>query len=546
MNIFKTSVLLVVVLFIATITLNRIHLPSQSRYKDIEFSASNVQKHINILSTEPRSIHHPIAREKVRQYLGKELEANGFEVNYIYYDSVKDRFGQYMNIGNVYAVSDPKERKPESYILLMAHLDSRFAKRVKGEEVISLGAADDGYGLGSILEIVRIMSAKRESWRQGVKVLFTDSEESDLEGIRYALKRDGHIFENIGFIINLEARGVKGPALMFETSPNNERIIELYKKGRQPFSYSLTSSIYNILPNYTDFSLIKEDFAGINMSVIDNLNYYHTNLDNPENISLKSIQHYGVQLEPIVYEYLSNPIYTNPEYLSEGRSSYFFSLPFLGLFVINKTLYLIMSIGFLCVFLFTTYLFRKQNRLSYNNLIKFTTIIFLFLVLMSAMAYGAARLSAYLNNLEYSAVNLAYVKYEYWIIGLCIILSSISFTYLYIKLSGKKSRYRTTFLASGILFGIVVSIASHLFTGDSLLISLPTFMAIFAYFLRLFNTNGYIRIIIPALSLLFLIPIIYLLIVALTIGALFIILPLILLFLWTLVPICDAILRDNI
>ena len=82
--------------------------------------------------------------------------------------------------------------------------------------------------------------------------------------------------------------------MLFETSPRNDKLISLYKHAKYPYAYSLTGFVYNLLPNDTDFSVVKNNFGGFNFSVIDNLDYYHTSRDNYENISASSIQHYGL------------------------------------------------------------------------------------------------------------------------------------------------------------------------------------------------------------------------------------------------------------
>ena len=134
----------------------------------------------------------------------------------------------------------------------------------------------------------------------------------------------------MNFVINVEARGVKGPALLFETSYNNSKVMELYKLAKQPHTFSLTSVVYKFMPNDTDFSIVKRDYPGMNFSVIDNLRYYHTDLDNYSNISLESIQHYGMAIEPIVHEYLTNGLYGNKDALVADSDSVFFTLPLIA------------------------------------------------------------------------------------------------------------------------------------------------------------------------------------------------------------------------
>ena len=154
--------------------------------------------------------------------------------------------------------------------MLVAHYDSRYHNIVRGDTVYSYGAADDGYGLGVILESVNIALKYRPQWNQGVKVLFTDSEEHELDGMYNAVTNNYELFDNVNFVINIEARGVKGDALLFETSKNNASIMELYSNAKYKRGFSLTSFVYNILPNFTDFNHVKDSIPGVNFAVIDN------------------------------------------------------------------------------------------------------------------------------------------------------------------------------------------------------------------------------------------------------------------------------------
>lgn len=134
----------------------------------------------------------------------------------------------------------------------------------------------------------------------GIKILFTDGEEYGLLGAKQAVN-ESEIFEGVRYLINIEARGTKGPAVMFETSPNNAAIMDLFKKSEHPFSYSITPEIYRLLPNGSDFTIfLQHDLPGINISVWDGLENYHTPNDNPDHLSDASLQHYGDHVLPIV------------------------------------------------------------------------------------------------------------------------------------------------------------------------------------------------------------------------------------------------------
>ena len=114
---------------------------------------------------------------------------------------------------------------------------------------------------------------------------------------------------------------------MFETSPNNKAVLDLYEATDKPYSYSITPEIYRLLPNGTDFTVFLENnLTGINISALDGLENYHTPNDNPDNLSDKSMQHYGDQVLPIVKEFVSNEKYSNPDVFESKEDSIFFTL----------------------------------------------------------------------------------------------------------------------------------------------------------------------------------------------------------------------------
>lgn len=534
--------LVVITTFI--ISLDNSFLPSAKEDNSKNFSALRVKSDIEVISKEPHSIDHPVERGIVRDYLSDRLTEIGLDVTYYRYDSIQDRFKRSIDIANLYAVSEPLKNDAGSYVMFIAHIDSRFKSMVKGREEYSYGAADDGYGLGVILELVNNAQDYRDDWIQGIKVLFTDSEESNLEGIKNAIKHDSLIFNDVGLIINIEARGVKGAAVLFETSAGNKKIIELYKKARNPYAYSLTTAIYRILPNSTDFTVVKDRFPGMNFAVIDNLNYYHTELDNVENISLKSIQHYGEQIEPIVKEYLTNPKYSKSDYLKSDKDLVFFSAPYVGLFTLTPNTYLILKLMAFILILTSLLINVKLKNFSFQDLLKLSLIIVGSILLCSTAGYAISRLAATLNDMEYRLQYLPYIKGEYPIIAASLLSILILFILLYRRLTIKMRLSVNAILSCGSLLLIILSIIVFYYTGDSVLFFVPAFISLPAIFTTLYRNLSFVNIIFGALIILFITPLLYSLIVALTIGSLTLFSALFVMILWILIPITDSFLRD--
>ena len=339
--------------------------------KDVDaegFSSARVVKDLEVIAQEPHSVAHPEARDRLLNYLTERLEKlGGNPQTYVYPNITSRKFT--FDAKNLLAEFPPlKASSDTTYLLMMAHHDSRYPWKLMEDTVTALGAVDDGYGLGIILESIHQALKYRKEWNQGIKVLFTDAEEVDLQGMKAAHQYNKEIFDNVGLILNIEARGPFGPALLFETSPGNERLVKLYADhARYPFGYSITNMVYQQMPNGTDFNIVRDSIAGFNFSPVQDINHYHTDLDNIHNISEKTIQHYGEQIMPLMKEYLTNKEYAEKNYFLAEEDVIYFSIPLLGTFHFPKNTYWLLNIG---VFFLLLHLMFKQKNLPWKTILK--------------------------------------------------------------------------------------------------------------------------------------------------------------------------------
>lgn len=204
-----------------------------------------------------------------------------------------------VNIIGVLPGTDPSL----SAIALMAHYDSYPG---------SPGAADDGAGVAAILETVRAIRARGQPERD-IVVIFTDAEELGLNGSR--LFWDAHALAGrIGTVINLEARGGGGRALMFETGPGNGQMIPAFASaaGRAPggvSSNSLAIFVYRSMPNDTDFSIPRDKgVQGINLAFSGRPAQYHTPLSTPRRLDQGALQHLGGQALAVADQLARSPV----------------------------------------------------------------------------------------------------------------------------------------------------------------------------------------------------------------------------------------------
>lgn len=175
-------------------------------------------------------------------------------------------------------------------VALMAHYDTVPS---------STGAADDTAGVAAILETVRALRARGPADRTLV-VLLTDGEELNLDGARVFW--GGHpLRDRIGAVVNLEARGGGGRAMMFETGRGNAQTIGLFARTGVRATGGISSNslavfVYEQMPNGTDFTLPKErGVQGINLAFIGRPDQYHARASTPDALDRGSLQHIGSQ-----------------------------------------------------------------------------------------------------------------------------------------------------------------------------------------------------------------------------------------------------------
>lgn len=170
-------------------------------------------------------------------------------------------------------------------VLVSAHYDS-----VPGGP----GVSDDGAGIAVVLELARAFSGKPTG--NDIVFLITDGEETGLRGAR-AFAEQHPLMGRIGVVVNFEARGASGPAMMFETGPGNAGLLDVYARSvARPSANSVSYEVYRLLPNDTDFTVYrKRGLTGFNFAFTNSASLYHSARDDLQNIDPRSLQHMGDQ-----------------------------------------------------------------------------------------------------------------------------------------------------------------------------------------------------------------------------------------------------------
>jgi hypothetical protein len=251
-----------------------------------EFDAQRAKARLTFILGDQRP--HPTdsaADDQVRDRIVALLQGMGlkpivrdqFACNELY----KSRGVSCARVRNVIAAIAPSSGKA---VLLNAHYDS---------VPVGPGAADDGIGVATLLEVASIL--KDRPLKRPAILLFNEGEELGLIGARAFLADP--LSRNVDSLINLEARGVRGPVNMFETSrPNGAPIAVFAAAVKHPVANSLSTDVYRLLPNYTDVNSFSERrWLTLNLAPIGNETRYHSPGDDVAALDPATLQHMGDQ-----------------------------------------------------------------------------------------------------------------------------------------------------------------------------------------------------------------------------------------------------------
>jgi len=174
-------------------------------------------------------------------------------------------------------------RSSGKHLLINAHYDSTPT---------GPGAGDDGVGVASMMEIAQLL--RQSPPARPVTLLFNEGEEYGLNGAA-AFVRTDPLAKDVNSLINIDVRGVTGPALMYETSsPNGAAIAAYARSTRRPYANSISTDFAKLIPNTTD--VVKFAPAGwtlLNWGMIGNETRYHSPGDTVAALDRASLYHVG-------------------------------------------------------------------------------------------------------------------------------------------------------------------------------------------------------------------------------------------------------------
>ena len=252
---------------------------------------------------------HPVdsaAADAVRERILAELRGLGLDPqvtdDFACNSDARGRGASCARVRNIVATMGPREGR---HVLAVAHYDS---------SATGPGAGDDGIGVAALLEAASKLRGERLA--RPVTFLINEGEEAGLIGARAFIERHP-IARRVESLVNLEARGVEGSAIMFETSRPNGTAIANFAAER-PVANSLTADFYRLVPNATDVNVFAErGWTILNFAIIGNETRYHSAGDTLAALDPRSVQHMGDQALATLRQ-----LATGPSPHAEGERHY--------------------------------------------------------------------------------------------------------------------------------------------------------------------------------------------------------------------------------
>jgi hypothetical protein len=245
------------------------------------FNVQNARAHVERLTASGSRWSGTAANEKARAYLIETLQLYGYEVRVQEADAEWREAGVTTRVANIIAIRPGQQRDA---IALVSHYDS---------VAWGPGGGDDALGTAVLLEAARVLGG-RTAPRYTVMLLITDGEEHGMMGAR-AIVGDPEVRARLKTFVNLEAIGADSPFVLFETGPGTSPALRAWAASTRPRGGSYMQSVYDALPNDTDFSILEQlpGISGINLAATGDGYTYHTDRDRADRVTTRVLAQAG-------------------------------------------------------------------------------------------------------------------------------------------------------------------------------------------------------------------------------------------------------------
>lgn len=305
-----------------------------------DFNATRARSHLeHITGIGPRPVGSPANEIVTVNYLLEQINAikvKSSDAHTVSVDvqrptgsfSIKflSSFSSYYdNITNIVVKLEPRSGAKHA-VLANCHFDS---------VANTVGASDDAVSCSVMLEILHSLASSSDFLQHAIIILFNGAEENILQASHGFITQ--HPWASlIRAFINLEAAGVGGRELVFQTGPENPWLVQAYvHAAKHPFASVVGQEVFQsgIIPSDTDFRIFRDfgNIPGIDLAFIDNGYVYHTKYDTPDRILTNSIQRAGDNILAVLKYLATSDNLADPSDYRHGNMVFF---DVLGLLVV--------------------------------------------------------------------------------------------------------------------------------------------------------------------------------------------------------------------
>ncbi len=433
-----------------------------------EFSVQRAFSHVENLAQEPHYVGSA-AHRKARNYIVSELEKMGLFAQTQEAYSV-NKYGTVTRPQNI--LSRIEGSGAGKALLLLTHYDSAMHS--------SHGASDAASGVGTILESIRAYLDSGKTPANDIILLFTDAEELGLNGADIFVEEHPWA-QDIGLALNFESRGSGGNPFMFlETNGGNQALLQEFLEAgvEYPVTNSLVYSVYKMLPNDTDLTVLREqgNISGFNFAFIDDHYDYHTATDIPENLDINTLAHQGSYLVPLLNYFSEKPI---AEMESE-EDLVFFNIPVFNLLMYPYSwiwpMLLLAVVAFLAVLGYGFF----NKHLQVSAVFKGFLPLFISLVLSGLLGYGLWELALFLYP-QYLEMEHGFTYNGYSYIAAVIFLSLAVVFYTFNRF--RKPKNSADLFVAPLFLWILLSTLTALYLKGAAYFIVPVFFGIIQLYL---------------------------------------------------------------
>ncbi|XP_017105836.3 putative endoplasmic reticulum metallopeptidase 1-A [Drosophila bipectinata] len=375
------------------------------------------------------SVVEEILDNALDDYFDIEVDLQEVSGSYIH----RTMINMYQGVQNIAIRLTPKNSTSNTTILINGHFDSKPT---------SPSAGDDGQMVVVILEVLRVMSSTRQTFRHPIIFLLNGAEENPLEASHGFITQHPWA-KDCKVLINLDSSGGGGREILFQSGPNHPWLVKYYKdNAKHYFATTMAEEIFQtgILPSDTDFHIFVThgNLIGLDIAQCINGYTYHTKYDRFSNIPRGSTQNTGENVLALVRA-LVNATELND--LSAHASGHAVFFDFLGISFIsyNESTGVILNC---CVALITLILIfisiwriASVNYMSTGYVAKRFFLILVLQIVAVVLGFGFPLIVAYV--LDKYGLPMTYFSTPLLMIGLYVCPSLLGLSlpsYIYLRL----------------------------------------------------------------------------------------------------------------